>query len=531
MPKKKYLPTIGQPTESLRILLAKSQNSIANSHTPVSFYGEGRDFKDVVRFIILRDLLDRSHELPTRIFTMLGSECSDLFLWLQNGLNIDYCASVEMFENEFNIQKKNIKNKFGKFSKHVHPYHCTVRQYFSGTHMPDNKKPKKDKELFENFFDLIFLDYISCYNKSMIWDIRTLCTNKERLHRIIAERGSVRLYTTTSNRFQNPDDRQMLHELEAVYSPLSPEIDVSSETSKEGHPLYNDHLDAYGTHYSISEIFQEIGIRCEQVHCLYYRDGNKGTRMLLSGWKLTKIEGYELSGPKRIVNCDLLPPLAPVYLGLRNRKNHPQSREWVAKMKENGVINFRDDEYNQIDKSHKKLKVTNPKTFKKVDALLRRLGKKDPTLLEVSSNDTRGIITQPMDKECRLALIEAGKIDKPKANNREEWGKMAVAITNCLQSHKRPVCQSTLVKAVLDAYPEYHELQTIQAGKLNQSKLTNAMAWVKAALKEGGYTTSKKDCIAGEILKLTDKGRKTNLNRAYKNSWSEHFMLIKKGQL
>lgn len=531
MPKKKHLLA----KELTNLALAKNKKSVPNKPTDVSFYGENRDFKDVVRFLILRDHLDRSREFPSQIFSLLGSECSDLHLWLKNRLNIQSCVSVEMFENEFNIQKKNIKAKFGKFAKNVHPYLCDVLQYFSGTYLREDKKTKKDKELFENFFDLIFLDYINCYNAKMIWDIETLCNSKERLHRVLALRGSIYLYLTTSGRYQNPYDREALKELEALYNHLSPAIDVSSETNKEGQALYNDHLDAYGTHYSISEMFRKIGIRCEQVHSLYYRDGNKGTRMLFSGWKLTKIEGYEPHGPNSlasIANCDLLPPLTPVYLGLRNRKNHPQSLDWVSKMKENGIITFRDDEYNQIDKAHKKLKVSNPKVYKQLDALLRRLGhSKDPTLLEVSDNKSRGLIPLPIDKECRLALIESGKIGKPNPKRKEEWGKMAVAITTCLQSHRGPVCQSTLIKAVLDAYPEYHALQSVRAGKLNQSQLTNNMAWVKAALKRGGYTTSKKDCVAGEILRLTEKGRKTNLNRAFKNSWSEHFDLIKKGQL
>jgi hypothetical protein len=524
MAKKRYTSTI-----------KSTQRGIAKSDTlipAVSFDGKGRDFKDVVRFLILGELLERSAKFPTRIFTLLGSECSDLLLWLQNRLNIESCVSVEMFENEFNIQKKNIKAKFGKFAKQVHPYHCNVRQYFSGTHKDENKKTKKDKELFKRFFDLIFLDYIGCYNGNMIQDIKALCNNEEMFHSILAERGSIRLSITTSGRFQNPDeDRTRLHELESTYNYLSPKIDESSDTAKEGHQLHIDHLDAYGIHYSVSEMFRKIGIRCEQVHCLYYRDGNQGTRMLLSSWKLTKISGYEHSGPNSIVDCDLLPPLPPVYLGFRNRKNHSQSMEWAADMRKRQIITFRDDELNQIDRSHKNLRKLNPKVHKKVDAVLRRLGSFNPTLLEITQEENRGIIPQPIDPECKLALLEAGKISKPRSNTKEDWAKMAVAIANCLKAHKGPVCQSTLIKTVLGTFPEYKHLQTSQAGNLNQSKLTNAMAWAKSALKQGGYTLSKKDCIAGEILKLTKKGHETNLNRAFKNTWNEHFALIKGGKL
>lgn len=488
----------------------------------ISFDGDGRDYKDAIRLLINDDLWEQSQLEPIRMFSLLGAKCSDYKLFKRLKMKIKTCVSVEIFKKEYLLQKKTISGLSPQDRKAVYAHHSDVRDFFSKT-----PKSNKEKEVFNEGFDLFFLDYIGCYNKEMIKDIETLATNEEMLHYVIDKTGAIFLYLTTSSRYQKSEDFGRLENIEEKYSHLSPKIDDTAHDDKDQEAINKDHWQSYGIHYSVSNIFKKAGLRCEQTHCLYYKDGNKGTRMLLSGWKLTKISDKELE----TTVIEPLKPLKPVYLGFRNSKAHKRSIQWAASLRERNVINFREDEFALLADNHKKLQTQKPEASKRVSKAVRMLSNNNNGLVDIINHAPGKVYPNPMAQETRIALLENGIIKKPKANGREDWGKMAAAMTACLKAHKRPVTQKTLVGAVLARFPEYRQLQTSQAGKLNQSKLTNAMAWAKAALKKGGYTTNKKDCLAGEILMLTQKGLISNLNRESVNSWSEYYTLIKTGKL
>lgn len=510
MPKKKYTPTT--KTKSLAI----------------SFDGNDRYHKTILRTLISTDLMDRSKESPVSIFTLAGAECTDIKLFQEQGLNMKTCVSVEIFKHEYEQQLETIKSFSSKYRKNTHPYHETIRRYFSEKGEGEGKTPK-DKRIFLEGFDALFLDYISSYDPRMIQDIETLSLNRDILYPVMDRTGSVILYLTVSDRYQDKNNHGFLQNIADEYSHLCPKVDENGYSEEEAERLNEDSLRAHGIHFHLSNIFLKQGIRCEQIHSIYYKDGNRGTRMLFLGWKLTKIESNTTDVNAKGV--ELLSPLPPVYMGFRNRKDHKPSIQWLEDIKRDKNIHYRDDKYSRIAEMHENVGKKKKQVHTKLNKLFSVLGQQDNALREISEGKTNRVIAPPMDRASKLALIEAGIIKKPKSITKEDWGKMIVAIYTCLKSHKGPVAHSTLVKSLLNIFPEYKSLQNTKAGKLNQSKLTNAMAWAKAALKQGGYTISKKDCIAGEILKLTEKGLKTNLNRAAANSWQEHYTLVKRGQL
>jgi hypothetical protein len=121
---------------------------------------------------------------------------------------------------------------------------------------------------------------------------------------------------------------------------------------------------------------------------------------------------------------------------------------------------------------------------------------------------------------------------KPSAS-RERAARAAVLISNVLKRAFLGLSPKRLEELVLKEYPEWKELSQKTAGQFStQSKLTNDIAWGKNALKDGGYTISKKEAAQGgkEILKLTEKGRQASLEKEPYLSWEQHFVLISQGK-
>lgn len=120
------------------------------------------------------------------------------------------------------------------------------------------------------------------------------------------------------------------------------------------------------------------------------------------------------------------------------------------------------------------------------------------------------------------------------SQSRERAARSAVIIGNYLKIHSLGASPKKLEEIVLKEYPDWTQLHDQAAGELsNQSRLTNDIAWGKNALKDGGYTISKKESARGgkEILKTTDKGKATNLDKQDGVTWEQHFILIREGKL
>jgi hypothetical protein len=118
--------------------------------------------------------------------------------------------------------------------------------------------------------------------------------------------------------------------------------------------------------------------------------------------------------------------------------------------------------------------------------------------------------------------------------SRERAAKSAVIIADYLKIHTIGASPKKLEEIVLSHHPEWKELANLAAGSLStQTKLTNDIAWGKNALKDGGYTHSKKESARGgkEILKLTDKGKATNFKKEDTLSWEQHYVLIREGKI
>lgn len=512
MPKKKYTLTAQAPVKSK----AKASQ--------VGFDGTNRDYKDIPRNLIAYDNLARGEDVnPIRMFTLLGAACSDYILFRKLGLKIKTCVSVEYLKEEFKRQKKTIKNMCPEDSKAVIASHDSVRSYFSIT----DDKQGKAKDAFTEGFDLMFLDYLGSYSTELRLDIVHLLANKEMLDAAFERQKDIFFYLTTTSRYPNPGDLDRLYaEASENYPHLNPEIDDTNDDGSEDANLYTDHLQCYGLHYDISKMFLKENIHAEQIHCLYYKDGNPAAKMLFTGWRLTKISEKEA----KVV--EPLPPLQPVYVGIDKRKNHARSIEWVKKMEALNIITFQDNQHRLTSEVRSIVKAESAQHTNRLDKFLRLGSTKGDPIFEVTSNKPKLLYPAPLRSEVRLDILSQKMKLSTKNDQKQDWAKMAVAIGNCLKEYKGAVSQRTLVNAVLKDYPEYNGLLTEQAGKLNQSKLTNRMAWAKSALKSGGYTISKKDSVViGEVLRLTEKGRQVNFNRASTTNWNDHYVLIKKGQI
>lgn len=117
--------------------------------------------------------------------------------------------------------------------------------------------------------------------------------------------------------------------------------------------------------------------------------------------------------------------------------------------------------------------------------------------------------------------------------SRERSAQAAQHIVEVLQTAFLGLSPKRLEELVLQKYPEWRELAGKTAGKSPQSQLTNEIAWGKNALKDGGYTLSKKEAARGgkEILKLTEKGKNTSFQKDPTTTWEQHFVLISQGNL
>jgi hypothetical protein len=122
---------------------------------------------------------------------------------------------------------------------------------------------------------------------------------------------------------------------------------------------------------------------------------------------------------------------------------------------------------------------------------------------------------------------------KPSAS-RERAAKAAVIIAEYLKIHSLGASPKKLLEIILKLHPEWAQLEDESAGKLStQSRLTNDVAWGKNALKDGGYTISKKESAQGgkEILKITDKGRAAKFSKEDNITWEQQFVLIQQGKI
>jgi hypothetical protein len=251
--------------------------------------------------------------------------------------------------------------------------------------------------------------------------------------------------------------------------------------------------------------------------------------MLFTGWKLTRISQQETESTRPAP----LSPLQPVYIGIEKRADHPRSVEWEQEMRKRGVVAFRDDKYRLLPEIRNTVKKRDKKHVNRLDKFLL-LGASDlNTLIEITSDKPAALYPAPVSQETKLKALNSSNScpkAKTKKDQKQRWGKIATSIFNCLSRHKGAVSQRTLMTAVIKDYPELAQLKELRAGKSTQTALTNLMAWAKVALKSGGYTLSKKDCLAkGEVLRLTEKGKLSNLNKASTSKWDEHYDFIKKG--
>jgi hypothetical protein len=117
--------------------------------------------------------------------------------------------------------------------------------------------------------------------------------------------------------------------------------------------------------------------------------------------------------------------------------------------------------------------------------------------------------------------------------SRERSAKAAVLIAETLKHAFLGLSPKRLEELILQKYPDWKELANLDAGKRStQSKLTNEIAWGKNALKDGGYTLSKKEAARGgkEVLKLTEKGKTASLTKPNEITWEQYFVLISQGK-
>jgi len=117
---------------------------------------------------------------------------------------------------------------------------------------------------------------------------------------------------------------------------------------------------------------------------------------------------------------------------------------------------------------------------------------------------------------------------------RERAAKIAVLIAEYLKIHTLGAGPRKLEEVILKEHPEWEALRHEPAGALStQTRLTNDIGWAKNALRDGGYTTSKKEATRGgkEVLKLTDKGRTSDFTKPEQISWEQHFVVIQEGRI